>query len=407
MTAMSGYTPNGPQGNGPQGNDPYGLTPQGSGGYESAPGGYESPTGGFDGGGQFGQGYGGGYAGQAAPPPQPQPQPSPYQQGFQGPPGYGQQPPYGGFGVPQQKKSSTGLALGIVGGIVALLLIGGVGGFFLIKNNRPDQTVLDYFAALQAGDADKALSLARQRPSDLSLLTDEVLKASNELGAITDVQVNGRTDRSVRVSYRLDGSQTYATINVTKVSGDWKLRDVAFPVGMMSAEDGSLFLNGIEVKKGAVAFPGLYEVGTGSKHLEWSQETVTVRPDETANVMPLSLSISDDGEQAARDAIRAKWDSCMKKKELQPKGCPFQMKLNGTVNSDTIRWSADPHPADTWVMMPLTDPTKVSGPAAYGLRLSFDYTAGGESYHYDKNVPLRLSIYFDFTQEELEVHWET
>lgn len=391
MAPMSGYTPNGPPGS-----DPYGLAPQGSGGYDGPQGGYESPPGGSD---QFGQGHGGGYSGQAAPPPhQPYGQP---------PPSYGP-PPHGGYGMPQPKKSSTGLVLGIVGGVLALLLIGGVGGFFLLRSNRPDQMVLDYFAALQAGDADQALSFAQQRPSDTSLLTDEVLRKSNELGAIRNVEISSRSGSTVRVNYQIDGSPAFATLQVTETNDGWKLRTAAFPISVMARSDAApLLLNGVEVVEGAVAFPGVYEVDTGSQHLSWNQDEVVIRADDAAVLLPLTLTISDDGEEAARDAIRATWDTCMEKRELKPKGCPFQMELDGTVKSDTIRWSAEPHPADVWQMAPLTDPTKVSGPVSYGLRLVFDYTRGGESYTYDKTVTLRLSVYFDFTEDELQTHWES
>ncbi|WP_163571663.1 hypothetical protein [Fodinicola feengrottensis] len=62
--------------------------------------------------------------------------PGGYGQPASGPPGYGQ-PPFGQPGYPAppvQKRSSTGLIIGIVAGVLVLLLcIGAVGGYFLLR----------------------------------------------------------------------------------------------------------------------------------------------------------------------------------------------------------------------------------------------------------------------------------
>lgn len=425
---MSGYNPGGPQD--PSGE--YGLTPQGStGGYESVPG---APQGGYEQGGGFDQSgpsylapgqqghqSAGGYAGQAAPPNQGPPQG--YQgppQGYQGPPqGYQNPPPYGQqgypgqppFGTPPKKKSSAGLILGIVGGVVALLLIAGVGGYFVIVNSRPDSMVKEYFEALAAGDAEKALSFAANDPSDPTLLTDEVLEASNALATITDVTITNRTERTVRVSYRIGGELDSVNYEVTKTSDGWKMREVAFPIGVVAGvKNVPAVINGVKVAdvEKALVFPGTYEFATSSKHLAWTEPQQTLRGGTLQVPISTRVELTDGGEDAARQAIRDRWDTCMKKRELKPKGCPFQLaSLNGTVDKSTIRWSADPHPAKTWVIMPLRDATRLEGRAVYGLRLAFDYSSGSNKYHYDRTVSLSLNIYLDMTQKKPEVHWET
>lgn len=419
--SMSGYNSGGPQDPGGE----YGLTPQGSaGGYESAPGGYETPGTDASGFGQpggptflgpgqgqvspgqpgFQQGYQptGGYAGQAGPP-QAHQGPPPYQQGPGGPPPYGMAPP-------PQKKSSTGLVLGIVGGVVALLLIAGVGGYFYVMNSRPDSMVKEYFEALAAGDADKALSYAANEPTDTTLLTDEVLKASNALGAITDVSITSRSEKTVRVSYRIGGQLDSVNYEVVKTDDGWKMREVAFPLGVTgTVKNVPLEINGARVKdaEDALVFPGTYELSTGSDYLAWSEPKQTVRGGTLQMPLTTTAELTDAGEKAARDAIRDLWDTCMDKKDLKPKGCPFQLaQLNGTVDKSSIRWSADPHPAKSWVIMPLRDATQLEGRTIYGLRLVFDYTNGGNSYHYDRTVTLSLNIYMDLTKEPLVVHWD-
>ncbi|MGH3746535.1 MAG: hypothetical protein ACRDT8_03960 [Micromonosporaceae bacterium] len=154
-------------------------------GYQGQPGGYDP----YGQGGGYGAPYGqpsgppAGY-GQPSGPPAGYGQPSGPPAGYgqpSGPPAgydpYGQQPggygqPAGGYGGPgygqpggmlpmgfppaAPKKSSTGLILGIVGGVVALALLGVVAFIFLGGSGSPTAVVESYLVAVKDQDVDAA-----------------------------------------------------------------------------------------------------------------------------------------------------------------------------------------------------------------------------------------------------------
>ncbi|MGD7708005.1 hypothetical protein [Microlunatus sp. Y2014] len=407
---MSGY----PQG--PQPYDEFGLTPHGQGqsgapqGQHGTPQGQPSAPQGQPGAPQGQPGYGqqGGYSGQPA--------------GYSGqpqqptPPGYGPQSaasasypggPVPPAGPPPKKKSPLGLVLGLIGGFVVLAILAMVGVIVFVINNKPDEMAEKYFAALAAGNATEALSYSSNDPIDKSLLTDEVLKKSNELGAITDVVVQSSTSRSVTVSMKIGGTVDEVTYGVTKVDGEWKMTDAAFQVRMMTVgtENAPLLVNG--VKPGATGqmylFPGTYEFGTGTKNLAWTEPKKVFTGGMVMTPMAgMRVEMTDEGKEAARTAIREWLKGCAAKKELEPAGCPFRLKtssFNGTPDTNTIKWTIVGDPAARWQPQLLTDPREVRGLLPYTVRLQFNYTRGAEKQSYDQRVTLSTTVKADMTTD--------
>ncbi|MFT0139346.1 hypothetical protein ACEK07_31570, partial [Alcanivoracaceae bacterium MT1] len=151
---------------------------------------------------------------------------------------------------PRPKRGRAGIAgTVIVVGFVAVL---GVGGFLVglaedggetaaeapteeeLAEMRTESTraVTDYFAAIQAGDAEAALAttdIDLERDAeyyDVSFLTDEVLARSQEMAPIDDVVVGDvEIDpeytwiTNVEVSYTLGGEETNTVIQVNESYG--------------------------------------------------------------------------------------------------------------------------------------------------------------------------------------------
>src|SRR5690606_34710948 len=112
------------------------------------------------------------------------------------------------------------------------------------------RAVTEYFAAIQAGDAEAALAttdIDLERDAeyyDVSFLTDEVLARSQEMAPIDDVVVGDvEIDpeytwiTNVEVSYTLDGEETNTVIQVNESYGGeypWAIRGT---MGVMRFSD--------------------------------------------------------------------------------------------------------------------------------------------------------------------------
>ena len=393
---MSGHTPNpdGPE-YGPHGQ--YGLTPHGPGGQGQPPHGQP--------GGQYGAPPGG-YSGQGP-------------QGPQGPPpGYGQPPhaqsPQTQMGwqptaPPPKKKSPLGLILGLVGGFLALLLIVGVAVWVLVLNNRPQDTVEKYFEAIQAGNAAEALSYAAVPPVDKTLLTDDVLKKANELGGVSNVDIASASGSKVRVRYSVGGESQFTFFDLSKTDDGWKMNEVAFKLNLRSStKNVPLVVNGVKANtENAMVFPGTYEISTGSKWYAWTESQVTVGGSEVN--LPGRVELTSEGEDAARAAIKKWFDGCLAKKELKPKGCPFQLRtVNGTPDKSTIKWSVNgKSPSAVWRPRPPEDVSKVTGHVIYRIHLQFTYTRSGTEHNYDQQALFTQSMIVNMTKDPLTVTWQT
>lgn len=355
----------------------------------------------------------GGYSGQ---PGSSQPgfgQPGAGQQGFGGQPGGfqpGSVPP-----PPAKKKSSVGLIIGIIAGVLVMALVAVIVVVVFIVNNKPDDAVKKYFAALAAGNATEALSYAETEPIDKTLLTDEVLRKSNELGAISDVKITRSSKTLVEVSMRVGTTTKTATYRVNSTSKGWKLVDVAWkvPIVTTSSSTAPLIINGVKAENvsSAYVFPGSYELTTGSKNLAWKESKQVFVGGMLSVPASVSLVITEDGKSAAKSAISKLFSECTAGKSFTPKradggNCPFVLRTpKDGADVSTIRWSIDTDPANTWVPSFSTDPTKVSGPLVYSIKLQYNYTANGQTYTASGTSVLTQTFIADLTTDPVKVTW--
>lgn len=256
---------------------------------------------------------------------------------------------------------TTGLALAVAMVLVSAAILSQTGRLGLtlavLTGQVPtsaDAVVDAYLGAIARGDAEKAASYLSPQPTTTVLLTDAVLKKSNELSPFTIVSVKaGLSDlngtQRVTATYKI-GDVAVSTAFTTAFSeGQWVIRDDPgrIGVGSLRASGIPLFINGQEVPENIdslPAFPGTYELSTQSPYISFtSPSTLIVRSSDEAPIIgAVKLELTPAGRQAALDAVRTAVNACLGKKELQPDGCPQNIEPSPKepVIPDTIVYTA-------------------------------------------------------------------
>lgn len=238
----------------------------------------------------------------------------------------GRPAPRVGTPPPRPKRGRAGIAgTVIVVGFVAVL---GVGGFLVdlaedggetaaeapteeeLAEMRTESTraVTEYFAAIQAGDAEAALAttdIDLERDAeyyDVSFLTDEVLARSQEMAPIDDVVVGDvEIDpeytwiTNVEVSYTLDGEETNTVIQVNESYGGeypWAIRGtmgvMRFSDALFDDLDPQLAGQDAPLDTSILLFPGRYDFTLpGAPQLSLT---------EMAGIEPITDEASTDGD---------------------------------------------------------------------------------------------------------------
>jgi hypothetical protein len=348
----------GPTGMPPQGQPTYGQPPQGQPPYGQpgfAPPGYAGSPG------------PGGYPPQpgavgAAYPPRPGPPGQPGQPGGPVPPGAPGQP-----GQPPQKKKGGGRVFLVIGAIILVLIIIGVGAAVLLNrdnetasdpgnptatggtapsggsvppgstsappqvvNSKADEAVKSYLDALAAGQAQVALALGKDQPTDTTFLTDAVLADSLKRAPITAISVSPPEDEfdiSIEASYKLGDQQVNETFTVQKTGDNYLLYEVTQNVSVEAIRSRTLplLINGVEVQTNEVnLFPGSYLLTSGNEYANYGNGSLVVKhPGDYPNAYELRPELTKAGADAFLDAAKAKLASCLKEQKLRPAGCAF------------------------------------------------------------------------------------
>ncbi|MBF4572201.1 hypothetical protein ITJ64_06695 [Herbiconiux sp. VKM Ac-1786] len=268
----------------------------------------------------------------------------PGQPGQQGQPGQPGQPPKKGLG--------TGAILGIVGGglllviivivviavVVSRLLVGGGGGSSSSggsgggETGTASDTVEAFFTALSDADAETALGMISQAPDDDTLLTDEVLAASNELAPITgfaivdDTTENGYGD--VTVSYSLGGTPVTAEYSVDDYDEDgWMITGGLSYLNVDRFDGLGVTVNGQEVTGGELqVFPGTYELATTLPNFTLSGTTTVAatEPFGSLDVSDIEPGLSEAALGQFRSLVQSAVDACIASTTLAA-GCGLDL----------------------------------------------------------------------------------
>ena len=238
-------------------------------------------------------------------------------------------PPYGGYpgaAAAPRKPLSKGALFGIIGGAAAVVLIIAAAIIVPALLRGPAVTASDvvenYLTALSEGDAEAALEYVDTYGDD-ALLTDEVLAASLELGAIDDIEVEEVSDSddfesSVPVTFTLGGeevSRDFLVYNYTGDDEEWHIADALISVsGFYGFEGLGLTVNGAEAPENAAVFPGTYELALGVEQftIEGDTTTFVVASDADAEALwDLRPAITEDGTAQFRSLVRASVEECV------------------------------------------------------------------------------------------------
>jgi hypothetical protein len=225
--------------------------------------------------------------------------------------------------------------LAAVAVVVVLLVVGrgagspGPGGS---AESTPGETVEAYLRAVADSDAEAALALLTSPPDDRTLLTDEVLEASNAAAPITGIAAEEPAADEyypdVTATYAMGGEPVTATFSLTAdADGRWSILggtaglSLGIPFGGLD-----LTLNGVPVERDDVeVFPGTYALATTTP------EFTIVDGDAIRVVDPYSFpldevrpALSEQGLVVFGDAIRASVAPCLASRSLAA-GCGLDL----------------------------------------------------------------------------------
>lgn len=245
-----------------------------------------------------------------------------------------------------------------VGVVVLVVVASFVGAKALTSGSRSPESraaaaVQQYLEALTAGDAGKALSYAATPPADTSLLTDEVLRASQELAPLADITVvPGGTESRVDVTFTRGGEPGSDTYRVTRTDDGYKLDQVSGTVSFVTAGNDELPLlaNGVEVTTSTVElFPGAYAFTTGLPNVDWGDDArATVRISLPSDVPRLAPRVTAAGKKAFVAGAKKIVSACTAKRQLNPSSsCPFGLRQPTSgpkVPDSTVRWRLEGNP---------------------------------------------------------------
>lgn len=334
-----------------------------------------------------------------------------------GPPGGLLQPGYastqfGSPGLPAPGKSrKKGLLVGIVSGFVVLALL----AVFLIvpwMRNTAEHVVSSYLSALSNGNADEALSYAKDRPGDMTFLTNDHLRKSNNLAGITNITVDNsgtRRPTTVTAHYKIGADSITAVFGVTKVDDVWTINQVANNVSFASKwVNSSLTTLTIRLNDQAITstsvylFPGTYMVSTGNKYVTVGDMAVHVKDPSSSVPTTMTASLTDEGTTAVTQAATARWKSCLAETIPEPDGCGFAAKFPGhTLKSGTQKWSQTkaPTPIEN-ASTSLSDANPVNAVGTFSARV--------HGYHeYSDDASIYGTIDWDVTRFTADLSKET
>ncbi len=256
---------------------------------------------------------------------------------------------------------TTGLALALAMVLVSAAILSQAGRLGLtlavLTGQVPtsaDAVVDAYLTAISRSDAKKAMSYLAAAPANPLLLTDAVLRRSNDQSPLTIVSVKvGPSDingtQRVTATYTIGVVEVSTAFTTAFAEGQWVIRDDPgrIGVGSLRASGIPLFINGQEVPDtidSLPAFPGTYDLSTGSPYIDYaSPSTLVVRSSDEAPIIgAVRLELTAAGREASLAGVKTAVAACLTKKELKPAGCPQNIVPDPSepVLTDSIVYSA-------------------------------------------------------------------
>jgi hypothetical protein len=281
-------------------------------------------------------------------------------------------------------------------GLVLLLVVGAGVAAVTVRFARPEPAgaVRDYFSALSAGDAGRALrsvsNVGQLSPQEYPLLTDAGIAVAEHrpshvhVGAVARIAGTPASIEasSVQASYRADG-QTVSTSFIVLHSGDRYLLQAPFvEVAVQNAGGRAVAVNGVALgdqQLTTLAFPGGYDaVAAGNALFAGGKATGMPRPGPAGLLAAIDLgapTLADGALDEIQKQARAQLDTCAASTQPTPPGCPFGLNVPGT--APLVHWSITTYPTiDAQVTQSLFGGVAVvvGGPGTGKVHWDIDYT---------------------------------
>lgn len=231
--------------------------------------------------------------------------------------------------VAPKKPMSKGLLFGIIGGVAALVLL--IAAVIIVPNllRGPAPTASDavetYLTALSEGDAETALGFI-MTSGDTSLLTDEVLTASQELAPIDDIVVEddsegeGGYESVISASFTIGGEAVEREFTVYSSDDSWVISDGLIFATLSNFAGLDPTVNGVTpADPETLLFPGAYQIGLGYEEfaLDADTDTFTLATDaDSEQFWDIYPVLTDDGAATFRSLVRAAIEECVAMKTL-------------------------------------------------------------------------------------------
>ncbi|QIM19195.1 hypothetical protein G7066_12595 [Leucobacter coleopterorum] len=240
--------------------------------------------------------------------------------------------------------------VGLVVAVLAVLLAFG-GGYALRAVMAPSvvdamgmqqsikaapKTVKTYLDALASGDAETARKIVGAGPTE-PLLSEEVLKRSNELAPFSNVSVGEPVESGEQVEvpakFTVGDTPVERTFRLWNTSGGWQLNDGLIPVPLSSLNGFGVTLNGVAPEQAeARVFPGTYQLGLNQDAFVFGTDAdvmLIATPEQAAALGALQPTATPDTTARFSDMVRASLDECIAMTTLAtPCGLDVSAKLN-------------------------------------------------------------------------------
>lgn len=226
---------------------------------------------------------------------------------------------------------------------VASVLVGGSMLFGAYTGQtRPETVVLQYFAALQRGDAASALGYGDLPPGPLGLVSPAVLAAQNAIGPIENITVRhvrqsgdtANVDIAYTVGLRTGPVTVADTVPVVRAGHSWRLAESTTRVSIYPGTGSDLAsIAGARVPSGTYAmFPGAVPVTYDSPDLGLTTNSRIVRFDDTG-ILDIDATVTPAGRAAIGPAVMRALTDCLAGTSPAEALCPLPDSTAGVPGS--------------------------------------------------------------------------
>lgn len=331
---------------------------------------------------------------------------------------------------------------GLLATLVGIMVVGIIAGFVYVNYVRevkpdpnvavqasgsqsvepiqtPQEVVVEYFKALEAGDIDRAMALGERGGTGLgTLLTPEAYAKTREISPIGNLKVltDDPTAVEVRVSYTVGEEPVEAAVRLVRLDdGSYRMArtTVTVQLQVVGGQNLPMKINGQSVDHTQLleVVPGRYELESGLPFIAYPANN-NFPINSLSRADPQLLTVNPQLTEIGRSTLMAKarqsLDRCLAQKELTPTGCPNGIIAGQSVNQSTIDWQLL---NDPWgrVTPTLSSEDQSIALMSVGLHtnVSFTYANGDRSTSnpYQETVRVRANM-LGLTADDVAVVWE-